>query len=140
MSGGASPRWMTAVLVAAGIYNILWGGLVMAFPQQLLALAGMASATYPEFLQCIGMAIAVFGLAYLTAAPDPLRHFPVLLAGLVGRILGPIGFVQGVLAGVFPWKAGLTILTNDLIWILPFAIMMLRAFRHWRLAAGQSRS
>lgn len=139
MSGTRSPRWMKVVLVAAGIYNILWGGLVMAFPQQVLALAGMAPATYPEFLQCIGMAIAVFGLAYLTAAPDPLRHFPVLLAGLVGRILGPIGFVQGALAGVFPWKAGLTILTNDLIWLPPFAIMTLAAFRQWRAAARTSR-
>ena len=134
MNPDYSPGWMKAVLVAAGLYNILWGGLVMAWPQQLLAMAGMAPATYPQFLQCIGMAILVFGIAYLAASRDPLRHFPVLLAGLVGRILGPVGFLIGALDGSFPWVAGLTILTNDIIWLPPFAVMTWRAFQLARRA------
>ncbi len=123
-----TPRWMTAVLIAAGIYNIAWGVIVALFPVPLFEIAGMAPPRYPALFQCIGMMIAVFGLAYLCAASNPLRHWPVLVAGLVGRLLGPIGFLYLAINGVFTWQAGFTIVTNDLIWIIPFALMLRAAW------------
>ena len=90
-----SPKWTKVVLYSAGIYNIIWGTAVVLFPMQLFFLANMAPPKYPELLQCIGMMISVFGLAYIAAAHDPLKHWPIVLAGLIGRILGPIGFVHG---------------------------------------------
>ena len=45
-----------------------------------------------------------------------LKPGSVLLAGLLGKILGPIGFLLAALDGRLPWRAGWTILSNDLIW------------------------
>jgi hypothetical protein len=63
------------------------------------------------------------------AALDPVRHWPIVLVGLLGKIFGPIGFVGAAMKGEFPWIAGLTIITNDLIWWLPFAAILWHAWQ-----------
>ena len=50
--------------------------------------------------------------------------------GLLGKVFGPIGFVAAVLRGTFPPLFGLTILTNDLIWWIPFAMILWDAAKH----------
>ena len=123
-----SPNWTKVILYLAGMYNIIWGIIVVTFPIELFEIAGMKQPNYPELFQCIGMMIAVFGVAYLAAAPNPLRHWPIVLAGLLGRILGPIGFIYSAVKGTFTWIAGITIITNDLIWLLPFSLILYKAF------------
>lgn len=120
---------MAQVLWAAAIYNLAWGGFVVLFPTALFRWAGMPPPNYPELWQCVGMMVGVYGVAYALAARDPIRYWPIVLAGLLGKILGPIGFLHGALAGRLPWRAGWTIVTNDLIWWLPFAAMLAAAWR-----------
>jgi ligand-binding SRPBCC domain-containing protein len=67
------------------------------------------------------------------AAGDPRRHWPIVLVGFLGKLFGPVGFAVAVARGVFPPAFGLTILTNDLIWWLPFALMLWDAFVYRRL-------
>lgn len=131
-----APRWMAGVLVAAGLYNLLWGAAAVAFPLTMFDWAGMARPNYPQLWQCIGMIVGVYGLGYLAAARDPYRHWPITLVGLLGKVLGPIGFADAAMRGDFPWRAGWTILTNDLIWWAPFTMILLGA----RRAARDARS
>ena len=44
------------------------------------------------------------------------------------KIFGPIGFVGAVTSGRFPLAMGWTIVTNDLIWWLPFGVILWTAF------------
>lgn len=75
------------------------------------------------------MIVGVYGIGYLIAARNPLRHWPITLVGLLGKILGPIGFVGAVIDGQLPLAFGVTIITNDLIWWLPFGLILYRAFQ-----------
>ena len=121
---------MAWVLVAAGVYNLVWGGFVVAFPGAIWGWIGAEPPRYPELWQCIGMIVGVYGLGYLAAARDPLRHWPIVLVGFLGKVLGPIGFFDAVvLRDVFPLSFGVTIVTNDLIWWVPFALILWAAFR-----------
>lgn len=124
--------WMRWVLIAAGVYNLLWGGWVVLFPNHLFDFAGIARLNYPQIWQCVGMIVGVYGVGYLAAARDPLRHWPIVLVGLLGKVLGPLGFAQALLDGTFPPKFGITILTNDLIWWIPFAAILIAARRNYR--------
>jgi len=108
-------------LLAAAAYNLLWGTAVIAAPGAFFRWSGMDLPRYPEIWQCVGMIVGVYGVGYAIAAFDPLRHWPIVLVGLLGKILGPIGFVVALTRGVFPPRFALTILTNDLIWWVPFA-------------------
>ncbi len=121
---------MSGVLWAAGIYNLIWGLVVVLLPEASLRWIGLATHAYPQLWQCIGMIVGTYGAGYLIAARDPFRHWPMVLVGLLGKVCGPIGFVWGLADGTLPAAMTWTILTNDLIWWLPFTSILWQAFRH----------
>ncbi len=118
---------MAGTLWLAAAYNMAWGALVVLFPLAPFRWAGMVPPNYPQIWQCVGMIVGDYGVGYAIAARDPLRHWPIVLVGLLGKVLGPIGFAFSVVRGDLPWIAGWTILTNDLIWWVPFALILRRA-------------
>lgn len=122
--------WAFWWLFAAGVYNILWGAAVVLFPGALFEFAGMEQPRYPQLWQCIGMIVGVYGVGYLAAARDHRRHWPIVLVGLLGKIFGPIGFAQAVIQGDLPPAFGITILPNDLIWWIPFSLMLRDALKY----------
>ena len=127
-----APAWARRWLVAAGIYNLVWGSAMVLAPIGTLKMLGVSPPStelWPQLWACIGMIVGVYGIGYLLAARDPLRHWPIVLVGLVGKILGPIGFVDAATRGQLPWSMGATILTNDLLWWIPFGMMLWEAAR-----------
>jgi hypothetical protein len=116
-------------LWAAAVYNVLWGAAVVAFPLAWFRWVGLDPPRYPEIWQCVGMIVGVYGVGYAAAARDPLRHWPIVLVGLLGKVLGPIGFGHALWQGTLPWAFGWTILTNDLVWWVPFGLILLGAYR-----------
>jgi hypothetical protein len=112
--------------MAAAVYNIIWGAWVVLAPDHLFTLVGMDPLTAPGrgIWQCLGMVIGVYGIGYLCASSDPIRHWPIVLVGLLGKIFGPIGFLWTASRGEIPWAFGVTILPNDLLWWAPFALTL----------------
>jgi hypothetical protein len=125
----APPAWIVWTLRAAGIYNLVWGAAVVLFPAQPFAWLGMEPPNYPELWQCIGMVVGVYGVGYWIAAKDPARHWPIVLVGWLGKVLGPIGFLNAALAGSLPWSFGLVNVANDLVWWVPFTLILYYAWR-----------
>lgn len=122
-----APAWMGRWLLAAGLYNIVWGATMVLAPIWTLKLLGVSPPTkelWPQLWACIGMIVGVYGLGYIIAARAPSRHWPIVLVGLLGKIFGPVGFVDAALRGQLPWSMGLTILTNDLLWWIPFSMIL----------------
>lgn len=119
---------MKAALLAAAAYNLVWGAAIVLLPNLAFDLLDAPRPTYPGIWQCVGMIVGVYGVGYAIAAFDPLTHWPIVLVGFLGKIFGPIGFLLAALSGELPWAFGLTIITNDLIWWAPFAIILWRAF------------
>ncbi len=130
------PAWMTWTLRAAAVYNITWGTLVILWPALLFWLVNAPPEQSPNaaglaLWQCVGMVIGLYGVGYWIASRDPMRHWPIVLVGLLGKILGPIGFVGTALVNpVLPTAFGYTLITNDFIWWWPFGAILLAARRH----------
>ena len=131
--GGAGPAaaetpiWSRTVLGLAALYNLIWGGWVVLDPLTGFRWAGLTAPTYPMVWQCVGMSVAAYGVGYAIAARDPDRHWPIVLVGLIGKVLGPIGFVHAASSGSLPWSVGWMILANDVVWWVPFGLILLRA-------------
>ena len=121
-------RGMRLVLVAAGIYNLLWGTWVVLFPGAIFRWAGIPQTNYPQIWQCVGMIVGVYGIGYLIAARDPFRNWPIILVGLIGKVLGPCGMWWSVAHRSLPPNMGWTCLANDLIWWIPFAVILRHVF------------
>jgi hypothetical protein len=129
----AGTAKMRAILWAAAAYNLIFGAIVVLVPALPFRWAGLPPPNYPEIWQCLGMVVGVYGIGYAIAATNPIRHWPIVLVGLLGKILGPIGFLRAAILGRLPWKAGWMNVANDLIWWIPFTLILLAARR-----AGQS--
>lgn len=123
--------WMKFVLIAAGIYNILWGFITVLFPDFYFKFSGMNNINYPEIWQCVGMIVGVYGIGYIIASGNPYKHWPIIFVGLLGKILGPIGYYNAFVNNRFTLRAGLTNITNDLIWWVPFTIILWKAYKHY---------
>jgi len=123
------PAWMFWVLAAAAVYNLIWGIGLVLLPNQPFVWAGMEPCNYPSLVQCLAMVIGVYGIGYAIAARDPVSHWPIVLVGLLGKIFGPLGFLWTAAHGELPWTVGWMILTNDLIWWLPFTAILIEAAR-----------
>lgn len=130
-----NTRWMSVVLAAAALYNLVWGLWVVLDPGALFRITGLPMPAYPQIWQCVGMIVGVFGVGYAVAATAPLRHWPIVLVGLLGKLLGPLGFAGAAFAGDLPWSWAWTLLTNDVIWWFPFAAILVAA-RAQRQAGG----
>jgi len=70
----------------------------------------------PAIWQAVGMMVLVYAPAYWWVACDPVRHRHLILIAMLGKILGPLGFLWAVHAHTLPLAFGLSILTNDLVW------------------------
>jgi len=126
---------MRHALTLAGLYNLLFGAWVVIWPSSIFSWLGMEQPTYLFLWQCIGMIVGVYGIGYLVAAGDPLRHWPIVLVGFLGKIFGPIGFLQTAMMGDIPWSFGFVIIFNDLIWWIPFGAILFNAWRSRTQAA-----
>lgn len=112
------------VFVLAGIYNIAWGAFSAINPQWLFRFSGLPDINHPQIFACLGMVIGVYGILYLEVARKPQRGFMIAAVGLLGKILGPLGWVYLYATGVWPLASIVLILANDLIWWIPFAIYL----------------
>lgn len=91
---------------------------------------------YLELWQCVGMIVAVYGLGYFVAGVAPYRHWPITLVGFLGKVFGPIGFIKAIYENVFPLKFGVNIIFNDLIWWIPFFLILKNAYLFHKNKSG----
>ncbi len=125
---------MRTVMKIAAVYNIIWGAWVVLFPLQFFSLTGMAEPVHPMIWQGMGMVIGVYGLGYWWSAANPVKHWPIVAVGFLGKIFGPLGFVFNYLNDVVPGSFGYTLITNDLIWWVPFGLILNEARKGgWKL-------
>ena len=127
-----SPIWSRRILQLAAGYNLLWGTWVILFPMASFDWLSMERPNYPQFWQCIGMIVGVYGIGYAVAATNPVRHWPIVLVGMLGKIFGPIGFAEAIIKGSLPLRFGWHIIFNDLIWWIPFVCLLKLAWKESR--------
>jgi hypothetical protein len=117
------------VFALAAVYNLAFGAWAGFWPQSFFNVFGLAPPLYPAIWRCLGMVVGVYGLAYGYAALRLDRAWPLMALGLLGKVLGPLGWVFTVSSGEWPVRTFTLIVFNDLIWWLPFALFLLEGTR-----------
>ena len=135
------PLWLRRTLAIAGVYNLLWGAWVILLPASLFTIMDLPQPTYPAIWQCVGMIVGVYGVGYLIAARDPIRHWPIVLVGLQGKVLGPIGFVYAsLIMHELPARFFWVNIPNDIIWWVPFTMLLWISAKHHQSATHDKES
>lgn len=122
-------RLYRLVFFLAAAYNLafgLWAGL---WPRAFFDLFDLARPLYPAIWACLGMVVGLYGLVYAYAALRLDLAQPLIALGLLGKLLGPLGWVITVTSGEWPLRTFSLIAFNDLIWWLPFGLFLLEGTR-----------
>ncbi|MGL5819516.1 MAG: hypothetical protein ACRCYR_18280 [Phycicoccus sp.] len=118
--------------VAAGAYNIGWGAYAIVDPQWLFRWAGMPVSNTPQIFATLGMVLGLYGVLYLEVARRPEHGWLFAAVGLTGKVLGPAGLAVLVASGTWPIETVILVLTNDLVWWVPFAVYLVDAWPGYR--------
>ncbi len=99
-------------------------------PERSSILYGFSSPPTDLFLwQGTGLIIFLFGVGYTLAAFNPKQHWGIVLIGLLAKVLGPIGMLWAVMQGQVPSRVLVLIPIHDLLWWIPFALIIRNAIR-----------
>jgi len=121
MTTSQTEKILKFVFLLAAIYNIIWGIIVTLFPNLFFDVFGIERINYPFLMSGIGMFVGVYGYGYYVVSRH-LKQYPQLVViGLMGKALGPVGWAYHVYLGNVPAATLMVNVFNDLIWI-PFFV------------------
>jgi len=126
-----SERFFIRGFQLAAAYNLAWGATVVCFPNLPFELLRIPPVNYPFLMSGIGMFVAVYAYGYWVVSRELLRYPQLVVIGLLGKTLGPIGWAVTVWRGEIPARTLLINVFNDLIW-LPLFIAYLVWYRQRR--------
>lgn len=125
------PRWQRVALLVASLQCLIWGVFILALPERSSLAYGFDNVPTELFLwQGTGLIIFLFGVGYGIAATNPVQHWAVILIGLMAKVLGPVGMLWSVIQGQVSRQVLYLIPMNDLVWWLPFALILFAVFRN----------
>lgn len=123
------PMYFRGLLLLAGMYTVAWSAFFKWFGPTLLAWfamglpvnEGLTSNYYGTFGLIIGVVIFV-------SAFYPVSWIKLILAGIVGKLILTLWFSIGYLPEL-GWnkRTAFHILFNEILWMLPLALIFFRA-------------
>lgn len=113
------------IFILAASYNAVFGLWAILWPRSFFYCFEIAPPNYPSLWRCLGMVVGLYGALYGYSAWRLDRAQPIILVGLIGKILGPIGWFMVVRSGEWPLRTFPLIVFNDLAWWLPFTLFLL---------------
>jgi hypothetical protein len=114
------------------VYNILWGCYAVIDPQWFFRVARLPQSNSPQIFATLGMVLGLYGVLYLEVARVPEGGWLVAAVGMAGKLLGPAGLAWLIATGAWPVRTVVIVVTNDLIWWVPFALYLLDAWPQYR--------
>jgi len=125
-----TPHWQHIALLVAGLQCLIWGVFIIVWPERSSLAYGFAQPPAELFLwQGTGLVIVLFGIGYMIASINPSHHWVIVLIGLLSKSLGPIRMAWSVKQGDISSRVLYLIPINDLIWLIPFGLILLRVYR-----------
>jgi hypothetical protein len=122
-------------LIAAAIYNLVSGTIIVIAPALYFRIVHIPPPNYLPLWQVVGMFVLVYSPGYWWAYRAPAAHSHLVLIGLLGKLLGPIGFAWSAWVGQLPLAFGAILVSNDLLWwpaFIGFVATAARLSGGWR--------
>ncbi|MCB1327628.1 MAG: DUF4166 domain-containing protein [Spirochaetales bacterium] len=116
--------FLRLVFLLAAVYNVAWGLYAIYDPQFLFRSLALQPARYEFLMAGIGLFVALYGYGYFVVSLDLQAYPQLVVIGLAGKVLGPIGWAWNVHTGALPLASMYVNLTNDIVWV-PFFVYYL---------------
>lgn len=124
-----APAWMSRVLFAAGLFYCAVAVITACWPHLWFDWAGLDRPRLMILWRGAGLVAGAFGIGFLLAARSPIRHWAIVLIGWLKMSIAIVGFAGAVVFGELPANAALLAIIDDLLWWLPFAMILWAALQ-----------
>ena len=115
---------MTLVLLAAGTSYLLFGLWVSFHPTGFFSNLQVDPPEHPALWRAIGLASGSFGLGFLIAARQPMRHWGLVLVGFLKATLVVVTSISSLMDGSLPLSAFMLVAGDDLLCLIPVALIL----------------
>ncbi len=120
---------LNAWLFIAAVYFVLWGAMVLIFPNSLESILVETADISLIFWDLIAVMTMVFGIGLLVAAFDPFRNWLIMFINLLFHMSIIGGFLVGLYKGFFSSTFLPFLFFNHVIWIIPLIAGMVSVYR-----------
>lgn len=121
--------WMRGLLLLAGTYNLGWGFFIYNFPDSFYQWVSQSGQAVPDIITWQGLGVMVFGAIYVAVAIYPTTLWYLLALGVASKLLGAAWFYWFVLDGMATRQYLFHLIMNDLVWVIPFTVILIRLFQ-----------
>jgi len=121
--------WMRGLLLLAGAYNLGWGFFIYNFPDSFYHWVSQSEGAVPGIIEWQGLGVLLFSAMYVAVAVYPTTLWYLLAAGIASKLLGAFWFYWFILDGMLTRPYLFHLIMNDLVWVIPFTVVLIRAFR-----------
>lgn len=122
------PGWMKWVLRAAGTFHLGLAVTALLAPAILLHYLSpgqpVPNGLGSDILGEAALLTAVLGAGFWFASGDAFRHWPVVLMGLLAKLVIGVGLAMEILRHRLDPAAWLIVILDNLVWALAFALLL----------------
>jgi small multidrug resistance pump len=127
-------RWMRQLLWFAGGFNLAAGAVMLLFYHESYELLGVEKPELVMPLQLVGILVALFGVGYWLVARNPIENRNLLVLGFWSKALGSVLALYTVADGELPLSFVPILFFADIIYLVPFWIIIRHLQRQAREA------
>jgi len=125
--------WMRGILLLAGIYNLAWGLFIYNFPDAFYQWVTETENPAVAAIGWQGMGVLFFGVLYIATALYPGKLWYLIIAGILSKLIGGVWFYFVVMQQEVTHKFLFHLIMNDLVWIIPFTVILIRAWKVYKV-------
>ncbi len=101
-------------------------GLALMLAPQLVTLSDPAPATAVLLIRWLGILLLAYSISVALSAPNPVRHWPVFLAGFLAMPLMILFTLPAIFSGTLPGLVGGLVLAIFFAWAIPSGLLLLK--------------
>lgn len=120
---------MGIVLALAGIYCTLFASWVVLWPCESYDWLQIPGPCHSVLMRVIGGFYLIFGLSFFLAARNPIQHWRIVLLCTIKILLVLAAAVFVWWRDLLPTKSIAFLLTDDVIWLVPFLMILWAALQ-----------
>jgi len=120
---------MIWLLRFAGTFNVVAGLAMATLYHEGFRLLGVPKPALALPVQMMGGFVVLFGVGYHMVARRPREHRGVLLLGFWSKLIGSLLTVWAIGRGQLPGWFFLVVLLADIVYLLPFYVILRRIDR-----------
>lgn len=121
--------WMRYLLRFVAVYNVLAGIGMLIFYHEGYKMLGVVKPSLNLPIQLVGVLVGLFGVGYWLVANNPVENRNVLMLGFWSKALGSVLGLYYVILGKLPLLFLPVLFFADIVYLLPFAVIMHRLYR-----------